>query len=557
MTPVEQTRPLEGFRASMGNGTRPADERVAVVVVHGMGQQVPFETLEGVADAIRAGLPASEGTPEIRTMFVELGSSAVPRAELTLAGPPRRDVHLYEAYWAPLTEAKVTIKDVLDFVFSAIANVLRHGRSTSFDRVMFNWLVPFPTGAASLGLILLAGLVLLALVATVTMAGLVATAGVLTWARAPWVTPQLIVNFTLDLLLFAVFAGGGAGLALVLPGRFRSGSRAHGVPPRAVRTLAWASMIVALVAVLVTPVLMARHLVGHRDTVDALWNAIGLGWLGNALAFGEHRYVARVLVIAIWLLAAAIWTKARTIIIQFPGDVAVYASSHRVSRFAEVRDAIQAKTLDIFRGVYAMTQNGRAAYDRVIIVGHSLGSVVAYDCLNKLTIQDGAEGLGLRVSERTALFLTFGSPLDKIAYVFRVQRPKECLLRETMSEARQPFILDYKFRPRRWVNLYSRSDLIGAKLDYFDLPTPTPAQAPNGQAQRVCNLEDPDAFTPLAAHTEHWRGRLLAHVLGQAVADVDSDCVALNRFVEGLRSGTGSAIPSERPGGQPSAHPNR
>ena len=48
-------------------------------------------------------------------------------------------------------------------------------------------------------------------------------------------------------------------------------------------------------------------------------------------------------------------------------------------------------------------------------------------------------------------------------------------------------------------------------------------------------------FTPLAAHTEHWRGRLLAHVLGSAVAGLDHDRVALNRFVEGLRSGTASA----------------
>src|SRR6266850_5877822 len=198
MAPVEQTRPLDGFRAVMANGTRPAGERVAVVVVHGMGQQVPFETLEGVADAIRTGLPASEGTPEIRTTFVKLApilgspGSPVPRAELPLAGPPRRDVHLYEAYWAPLTEAKVALKDVLDFVFSAIANILRHGRSTSFERVMFNCRVPFSVRDSSLGLILAAGLILLALSATVTMAGLVAAAGVLTWARAPWITPQLI-----------------------------------------------------------------------------------------------------------------------------------------------------------------------------------------------------------------------------------------------------------------------------------------------------------------------------------------------------------------------------
>ena len=61
--------------------------------------------------------------------------------------------------------------------------------------------------------------------------------------------------------------------------------------------------------------------------------------------------------------------------------------------------------------------------------------------------------------------------------------------------------------------------------------------APHGGAQRVGNLRDPDAFTPLVAHTEHWNSRLLAHVLAEAVCDRLADVATLTRRVEEIRHG--------------------
>ena len=48
----------------------------------------------------------------------------------------------------------------------------------------------------------------------------------------------------------------------------------------------------------------------------------------------------------------------------------------------------------------------------------SLGSVIAYDALNALLNEDALNQHALKVAERTRVLATFGSPLDKIAYVF-------------------------------------------------------------------------------------------------------------------------------------------
>src|SRR3982074_842382 len=88
-------------------------EKVALIVTHGMGQQVPFETLEFVADAVRkeAGAAASKVTTRIVRFGIEGKpvEQQLPRAEirLTLPNGMRRDVHFYEVYWAPLTEGKL------------------------------------------------------------------------------------------------------------------------------------------------------------------------------------------------------------------------------------------------------------------------------------------------------------------------------------------------------------------------------------------------------------------------------------------------------------------
>ena len=115
-------------------------------------------------------------------------------------------------------------------------------------------------------------------------------------------------------------------------------------------------------------------------------------------------------------------------------------------------------------------------FDKVVIVGHSLGSVLAYDTLNALINLDNvsSEQDQRGVVERTRALVTFGSPLDKTAFIFRMQaRREEDWIREQLAASVQPLILDYcKFRPPsfHWVNLWSPMDIISGALDYYDDP---------------------------------------------------------------------------------------
>src|SRR5262249_59720576 len=81
-------------------------------------------------------------------------------------GPPRR-VHLYEAYWAPLTEGRVQLRDVIGFLGSGALNGRRNAEARGgFGRWMFGhwvWLKATKNTGRNLGLaaIVLGALVLI------------------------------------------------------------------------------------------------------------------------------------------------------------------------------------------------------------------------------------------------------------------------------------------------------------------------------------------------------------------------------------------------------------
>lgn len=62
----------------------------------------------------------------------------------------------------------------------------------------------------------------------------------------------------------------------------------------------------------------------------------------------------------------------------------------------------------------------------------------------------------------------------------------------------------------RWVNIWSPADIVSGSLDFYDDP------AKSG-GREVVNLVDPAASTPLLAHIEYWRNRLLFEQLYEAL----------------------------------------
>ncbi len=158
--------------------------------------------------------------------------------------------------------------------------------------------------------------------------------------------------------------------------------------------------------------------------------------------------------------------------------------------------------------------------------GHSLGSVISYDVLNGLLLEEAASDRFLNIADRTRMFLTLGSPLDKTAFLFRTQADMQSSVREVAAAAVQPMIQDYSHRAIEWVNLYSKSDIISGALDYYDPPNEGNVHdkkrfrvlgAPKADPRAVRNLLDPAARTPLAAHVEYWQGNLLAKELVRGI----------------------------------------
>ena len=208
-----------GYARKIGE-PRENGQRVAIIVNHGMGQQVPYETIEGVAKAVWRGIthekngpdagcvirrvrPRTEGKGEVETELV--------RAEIEMQhGQQKYDVHIYESYWAPLTEGKVTLKDLMSFLFNAGWNgFLNTSAKNGFQRWMFDSEQRFKLPKLRLMLILTAlmllllalvmmNAVLVAAVASHAVGGAKAFPGLLT---AP-LTSDFIVADVAALLIF-------------------------------------------------------------------------------------------------------------------------------------------------------------------------------------------------------------------------------------------------------------------------------------------------------------------------------------------------------------------
>ncbi len=487
---------------------RPEDARLprklAIIVNHGMGQQVPFETLELVAQALwKKELEAGHRAEAVVTRMVRLGTGGKPeelelaRAEvrLTQADGTPVEAHLYEAYWAPLTAGKVNLRQVIGFLLDAGWNGIRVSMGGSFRRWMFDTWQDIKIRRPQLVFSFLAAiLTVLSLVVVNAMIAAAAASHTLggssSWPPAKQLGVLTLDLFLVDLCALSIFVG-----TILLPRLARKLRRLR----KPLHYVAWAFVLVGIAGILVMGVVVSLHL---------LFKSTGIV---------PGPFLNRWSVLILWTLAVVGSALARNIIVEYAGDVTAYIAFHTVSVFLEVRKAIFELATNVARAVYrARTDDGRDfLYQDVIVVGHSLGSVIAYDVLNGLFIEEGFSSQPLDVAGRTALFLTFGSPLDKTAFVFRTQQDANSRLREAEATTVQPMIqAGYHFRPRHWKNIWSHSDWISGSLEYYD-----DWVGMTGGDRRVKNYRDPEATAPLVAHTQYWQNDLFANLLYAAATE--------------------------------------
>jgi hypothetical protein len=440
---VGQIRYGRLWNAEKEEEKRPDEATVAVLVCHGMGQQVRYDTISSVAESIKSEAERLDGKVDpIAVHLSQEDEKFLARAEVSWRDQMGKShcVHVYEAYWAPLTEGRVTYLDTILFLFSAAWNAVKFTAKHrgKFQRWMFGGRQKL--SIAGWGLVLLAGVL-------AVLAG------------------NIAVGLYVSLALLQV---GKQFASVDLP-------------------------------------------VGRSILDGQAWQA---WWHDQQVVRSFSHFGVALVVWAILILLA--WAF-RYFLIQFVGDVAAYISPYKDSKFDELRQKIQKVGLDVGKVVYGFDQHSgsQANYRHIVVVGHSLGSVLAYDTLNALINLDNV-GIAIGdspryVVERTRGLITFGSPLDKTAFLFRAQaKNDQDWIREQMTNSVQPLIVDYELfrRPNSWVNLWSPMDIISGALDYYDAAGVEPSNP-----WHVQNLNDPDARIPLMAHVQYWSKPLLHRIL--------------------------------------------
>lgn len=439
--------------AAFAPETIPPIRTVAVMVTHGMGQQVPFETCASIAECFVRGNRKLKPrhAPQANRVHLAPDADLLARMELIYAAEgnqPETHVHIYEGYWAPLTEGKISLTTALLFLLNA------------------GWI------------------------------------GIKTCiTRSPADADGTSARGTFTRWVF---------------GKLRS----YAVKPHTFVLLLW--ILIFLLLGIVAGVACEQAL-AHT------WKALAGNWSIQRLLDLVHTFIAHLSANLLRMSGLAFaglylyWT--RYFIVEFVGDVAIYVSSYKVSAFQEIRDAIQKSVLTVGKQIVAATDpddTSKHLYDSFVFVGHSLGSVITYDLVNALLVWDSTGCNGQHnFLKRIRTLITFGSPLDKTAFLFRTQISREHHYRETLAALMQPLILEYDFRTFPWINIHSPLDPVSGELDYYDWPLVTPADMAKGPIATgrffVQNVVDPQARRPILAHTDYWNHKILTDQLLNAI----------------------------------------
>ena len=181
------------------------------------------------------------------------------------------------------------------------------------------------------------------------------------------------------------------------------------------------------------------------------------------------------------------------------GDVVVYNVIDPKSKFYEVKKRIQEGAIKALQHIVEVKKETHGTnYPQVIVAGHSLGSQVAYDAINRLNLlinQNKIDGYsdqgineitGQHISDHLKGFITFGSPLDKIMFFLRENVEDEQYIRKQILDNFNGFKQrDINFGSERsdriransglkrhlekiqWRNYYDDDDYVSGGLDYY------------------------------------------------------------------------------------------
>ena len=167
------------------------------------------------------------------------------------------------------------------------------------------------------------------------------------------------------------------------------------------------------------------------------------------------------------LFAGALWLCAfplARLLVRTLGDVEVYATYVEASERHAAHEAVVAEAVTVLR---------RALEDesisRVVLVAHSLGTVVAWDALRVLALETQSGGpLRAAALLKLARVVTYGSPIDKIRYFHFMDDKNDPTFAGVLERLRADTrVGPFEDRPEglAWDNWYDPADLVAGRLE--------------------------------------------------------------------------------------------
>jgi hypothetical protein len=359
--------------------------RTAVLVVHGMGDQRPMDTLQGVVDGVLGPAPDSpEATPHDRIKrWIKPYTSVDHDFDLKCIttegiGPEQRRYDFYEFYWAHMMTGTRLVSVLL-----WLCDLAKRERTS------------LPAGTGLLWVVIVSFLVLIAMAVVHIGGRLVLTMidlpveklamwqatyaiplgfGIAVSGLALAILLRVIVKASWTLVASIAVAAGG----LALLGYLHGVALLTVLPLAGVLAFMGANAFFAGLAgaLLVTTVCFAIY-AGAIHLIEA---PVALsGWVAfDVITLSLYAESAVLWLLGLLLAFAAL---ASFFLTPYIGDVARYLRDAPDN--IECRNQIRALGLKILGDLHDQTTDelGRPRYDRIVVVAHSLGTIVAYDVL--------------------------------------------------------------------------------------------------------------------------------------------------------------------------------
>jgi hypothetical protein len=409
----------------------------AAILIHGIGQEQRYE----IMDDFVQGLNLLGVVRKVDVVFprVQHGdANLVAHAKrVTFDDPARPALDVFEVYWAPLTKGRTTLNSLLGWF---MLNTFIPGRMLHFPGAKNRFVTGYVLSV--LGLVAIAvGALIYELYATgarlplgLMDKGVVAALGTLGWWR-------ILLTFLGTYLAFQ---------AAYRIGELYKDWRGPNTPGISGRDRVREALV------------DARLLLFSLGGFFLFRALVRTPFYDFALVYTGYRLVA------LWL---------RNYFVNYAGDIQVYVTRDENNGRYAARVAVLSQAVEVITNVLRSREN----YERVTLLGHSLGSVIGLDVIRELATRVRAGQLPQGAFGRLVAFVTYGSPLEKTLFFFGRGAPRDDGGIDNFQQHVQAAMT--VGRGIEWYNAWYSRDIVADPLTSYGTVTDWPLQSLNSRSR--------------------------------------------------------------------------